>query len=63
MVPIGWSTLLASFSKEEFLDCNLLQDAIKILVKSLLEEGFREIDITLIIKAPIFWFGLLGQPQ
>ena len=26
------------------------------------EEGLREIDITLIIKATIFWSGLFGQP-
>ena len=45
------------------MDYNLPQNAIKVLLKSKREEGFREIDITLIIKAPIFWFGLLGQPR
>jgi len=32
------SILLTSFSKEELLDCDLTQDAIKTLLKSLLEK-------------------------
>ena len=60
------SILLTSFSKEKFLDYDLTQDAVKTLLRSLGplgEEGFREIDITLIIKAYIPRFGLFRQPQ
>ena len=57
------SILLSSFSKEELLDYNLTQYPLKTLFKVPLgEEGFREIDVTLIIKALISWLGLLGQP-
>jgi len=57
------SILLTSFSKEELLDYNLTQDFLNTLYKVPLgEEGFREIDIALIIKAIISWLGLLGQP-
>ena len=54
------------FSKEKFLDYDLTQDAVKTLLRSLGplgEEGFREIDITLIIKASSPRFGLFRQPQ
>jgi len=51
-----------SFSKEELLDYNITQNAVNTLFEVPLgEEGFREIDITLIIKASIPRFGLFGQ--
>jgi|GEM_PF-2498788 len=60
--------LLTSFSKEELLEYDITQNAIKNTFEVPLacpedsegEEGFREIDITLIIKAPISWLGLFG---
>jgi len=61
-VQAGFSHRSIGAGKEELLDYYNSQFCYKGTIEVPLgEEGFREIAITLIIKAPISWFGFLDS--